>query len=697
MQLFSQFRPSREFFHKFLAVLSRDRHSIAPARFLSRLSNAAVVLGLGLAGLAASFPQRVYEAYPLENTLRPAADRPLLLIDANGEPFARRGDCTAAPVTVKDLPPHFIDALLAMEDRRFYSHFGIDPIGVLRAARRNYRAGAVREGGSTLTQQLVKVSYLTKDRTLDRKIEEAFLSIWLEIRLTKNQILERYISSVYFGKGCYGVRAAARKFFGKQVNQLSIAESAFMVALLSSPSQLINDFDSARKRAKLVIGAMVDDGRLSKEAAGAIQISQLQVDESEEVAGHYADWLSDVVHTSLPDRNSRKLLRVHTTFDPALQDMASEAVDEIMDKYGKRYRAGQAGLVAMRTDGRIVAMIGGRDWSSSRFNRAVSARRQPGSSFKTFVYLAAFQVGMSPDMRVSDYAISIDGWEPKNFGDKHRGPVGIRSAFASSINTVAVQLSEAVGRDAVIETARKLGIQSPLAPYPSISLGSAEVTLLEMTSAYAAIAAGAYPIKPWGVASFDRIAADGGHPPEGSGAWRLKGAENMRQLMAGVVNRGSGRAARLPIRAYGKTGTSQEHRDGWFIGFSGNLVVGVWVGNDDDTPMRGVTGGSLPARIWNRFMRKALKSDPNFERKLPRIAAFEAREPAEELDAWRLAAIENLAILSAYEYGDFDSYEHVTTSTRSRRERQRQRRARRSYSRPVSRDLEQRLNAMEWP
>jgi 1A family penicillin-binding protein len=694
MYFSSQFTP---FIQNLWIVVSRQAKREAPARFVSGLTNAVLVLGISLVGFAASFPEKVYEAYPIENTLRPATDRPLLLIGADGEPFARRGDCTARPATLSELPPHFIDAVLAMEDRRFYSHMGFDPIGIIRAAKRNYDAGGIREGGSTITQQLVKVSYLTKDRTLERKIEEALLSLWLEVRLSKDQILERYLSSVYFGKGCYGVRAAARNFFNKPVGELDLAESAFMVALLSSPTQLINNFENAQKRTRLVLGAMVDDGRLSAQRAAAVQAAELEADTGEEPAGYYADWLAETVHASLPDRNSRELLRVHTTFDPAVQLLAQQAVDTLMDKYGERYKAGQAALVAMRTDGRIAAMVGGRNWSSSRFNRAVNAKRQPGSSFKTFVYLAALQAGMSPDMMVSDHPISIDGWEPKNFGHNFRGAVPLTRAFASSINTIAVQLSEAVGRDAVIETARKLGITSPLAPNPSISLGTSEVTLLEMTSAYAAIAAGAYPVKPWSVAAFENAATDGGHPPEGSGAWRLDGVEEMRELMSGVVNGGSGYAARLPIRAYGKTGTSQEHRDAWFIGFAGNLVVGVWVGNDDDTPMKGVTGGSLPAKIWKDFMRKAMKSDKNFEKKLPEVAAFEAREPDPAFHTARLEAIEDLAVLTVVENGDVDRFEHVTTSARLERERERQEVTRKTHTRRISREFEDQLNAMGWP
>ena len=327
--------------------------------------------------------------------------------------------------------------------------------------------------------------------------------MWLEKRLTKNQILERYLSSVYFGKGCFGVRAAARYFFDKPVGELNVSESALMVALLRSPTRFSINLDEARQDASLVVRAMVRDGRLDEARLAHLQPARLVAARADEFGAYYADWLADSLQMEMKDRHSQQPVQVYTTFEPALQRIAEKAVQKVLDKQGGRLHASQAALVAMRTDGRVVAMVGGKDWEASRFNRAVQARRQPGSAFKTFVYLAALQAGARPDMVLADEPVSIDGWEPKNFGGGHRGNVTLTQAFSSSINTVAVKVSEAVGRDAVIGTARDLGITSPMAPNASLALGTSEVSLLEMTAAYAAIAAGVYPVKPWGIAGLE--------------------------------------------------------------------------------------------------------------------------------------------------------------------------------------------------
>ncbi len=621
-------RPVAEKADRIVTRLAGNVQSVVTRRrfgFLSGIGNAALVASAGLLGLVASLPEPPYQQYPIENTVRPAVKRPLLLIGDDGKPFAKRGECVAEPVKLDELPRHLVDAVVAMEDRRFYSHIGIDPLGIARAAMRNYEAGATLEGGSTITQQLVKMSFLTSAKTFERKIEEAALAVWLELRLGKNQILERYLSSAYFGEGCFGVRAAARHFFDKPVSELSVSESALLVALLRSPTQLTQNFGDARQRSELVMQAMVRDGRLTQSELANLQPAKLNETRGSEFGGFYADWLTETLQSKMQNPHSREPLKVYSTFDPGLQQIAQDAVSSVLDKKGARSKAGQAALVAMRTDGRIVAMVGGRDRAKSQFNRAVQAQRQPGSSFKTFVYLAALRAGAQPDMLLTDEPIDINGWEPKNYGDRDHGTVTLTQAFAASINTIAVRLSEAVGRDAVITAAKDLGITSPLAPNASLPLGTSEVSLLDMTSAYAAIAAGFYPVKPWAVAGLGSNPPHEAEPPLDAGVWRLREAGTMRDLMSSVVDAGTARAAQLPVQAYGKTGTSQDYRDAWFVGFAGNLVVGVWVGNDDFTPMRGVTGGSLPAEIWHRFMKSALKSDPHFKRKLPTIAAFEAR------------------------------------------------------------------------
>ena len=553
------------------------------------------------------------------DALQPRTQRTLVLYSADGRPFARRGGCVAEPVTLAEIPQHFIDALLSMEDRRFYYHLGVDPIGLARAARHNRGAGRIVQGGSTITQQLIKYSLLSSERTLERKKKEAWLALALELRLSKDEILERYLSSAYFGKGCFGLRAAARQYFGKPVSALTLPESAYLVALLKSPTYLADNTEAAEERTRLVFQAMVENGKLTSQQLETLAPAIPRTTLSDSLGKYYADWVASSIR--LPETEDYSPLPVHTAFDAELQRVATASVQKVAKNF-ESHRA-QAAMVVMRTDGRVVAMVGGRNHAESQFNRAVQARRQPGSSFKLFVYLAALRAGLSPDTTVSDAPFSVGDYKPENFSRRYRGAVSVRHAFASSINTVAVRLSEAVGRDPVISAARDLGITTPIGRTPSLALGTYEVSLLELTSAYCAIAAGAYPIKPWAITEFG-TSKDLGNPPKGSGSWRLEEKEAMRMLLRGTVQQGSGRKARLPIAAYGKTGTSQEYRDAWFVGFAGNLVVGVWVGNDDFAPMKRVTGGSLPAEIWQSFMREAIRLDKEFKPDLEETDVFPA-------------------------------------------------------------------------
>jgi penicillin-binding protein 1A len=560
------------------------------------------------------------EDYSL-TALEPASQRTLVLHTNDGKPFARRGGCVAEPVSLDEVPQHFIDALLSMEDRRFYYHLGIDPIGLARAAMENRAAGRIVQGGSTITQQLAKYSLLSSDRTMERKRKEAWLALSLELRLSKDEILERYLSSAYFGQGCYGLRAAAKQYFGTTVPDLTIPQSAYLVALLKSPTALNRDPEAARQRGSDVLDAMVDTRKLSPEARKDLAPVLPEIKTENSAGGYYADWVSRTIE--LPRTGDYSPLPVYTAFDPALQRLADEAVEKVLAKEGKARNVSQAAMVVMRPDGRVLAMVGGTDHDQSQFNRAVQAQRQPGSSFKLFVYLAALRAGLTPNSTVVDQPVRIGSYEPKNFGHRYRGAMPMSRAFASSLNTVSVQLSEAMRRKPVIRAARDLGISTPLEARPSLALGSFEVTLLEMTSAFAAVDAGAYPVKPWAITGFEEADANGA-PPRGAGRWRLNEQKELQTLLRGTVESGTGRRARLPIRAYGKTGTSQDYRDAWFIGFAGNLVVGVWVGNDDFKPMKRVTGGSLPAEIWVTFMREAIETDKGFEKKPQQIAAFQA-------------------------------------------------------------------------
>jgi len=466
---------------------------------------------------------------------------------------------------------------------------------------------------------------------MERKKKEAWLALALELRLSKKEILERYLSSAYFGEGCYGLRAAAKEYYDVPVSELSVPQAAYLVALLKSPTHFVENPDEAEQRATAVLDAMVKTGKLSEGQRARFEPDVPRTARRQEKGSYYADWVAESLR--VPHTGDYSPLPVHTTYDPKLQGLAEETVETVLSEQGEQRDAGQAAMVVMRTDGRVLAMVGGRSHADSQFNRAVQAQRQPGSSFKLFVYLAALRGGLKPSSTVVDRPISIGDYRPENFSHRYRGAISVRGAFSSSLNTVAVQLSEAVGRKPVIDVARDLGITTPLKPQPSLALGAFEVNLLELTAAYAAVAAGAYPVKPWAITGFEAEDAYSA-PPGKAGKWSLEEQKDMLTLLNGTVERGTGRRARLPIRAHGKTGTSSDYRDAWFIGFAGNLVVGVWVGNDDFTPMKRVTGGSLPAEIWVRFMRKAIEEDEGFERNLPQIAAFPAnlREDAAKVE-----------------------------------------------------------------
>lgn len=619
-QLLAQKKPSRR----------RRKAMIFPV--LSGL----VFASAGLYSVSKAYLPSPAETFPLEKTAEAPTDRQLVLLASDGKPFAKRGGCYDTPVSTKELPPHFIDALLATEDRRFYNHFGLDPVGILRAARTNLHAGTVVQGGSTLTQQLAKISYLSSAKSMDRKLKEAIAVLRLEIALSKDEIMSRYLSRAYFGEGCFGLRAAARYYFNKKVSDLGVGESAALVAMLKSPSQLANDHQARRARENIVLDAMVESGKIEADLRQSIVPAAFVRRQKPAFGGYFADWVADRV--ALPSDGETGVLPVRTTFDRNLQQIAEKSVANVFKRYARGRRVSEAAVVAMRPDGQVVAMVGGRNYLRSQFNRASQAMRQPGSSFKAFVYLTAFQAGAQPNMYVVDSPITIGDWTPKNYSHSYRGLVGLQSAFSSSINTVAVKLVDAVGPSKVAMAAQNLGITTPVSQNdPSIALGTSETTLVDLTSAYAAFSANAYPIRPWGVVSTGANGPRIGRPPEDAGQWSLPEGEKMRELLQATVNYGTGQAARLPIPAYGKTGTSQNYRDAWFIGFAGNLVVGVWVGNDDNTPMNRVTGGSLPALIWRDFMNAARLKDRQFRPMLSsRIASFRAAQPPR--GDWTLAA-----------------------------------------------------------
>jgi penicillin-binding protein 1A len=543
----------------------------------------------------------------------------------NGRVFAARGVSKGNRVAIDQLPADLIHAVIAIEDRRFFAHHGIDIRGMLRAAWHNMRDDGAVQGASTITQQLVRMSYLSPERSLRRKLQEVMIALWLEARLDKDEILARYLNTAYFGAGAYGIDAAAQRYFGKKAASLDLSESAMLAGLVRAPSQLApnRNTEAAQRRADAVLGAMVAAGYLDEARAAAARAHPAKLAVPPETPPGQ-NYFVDAAESELKRLigSPPMDLGVDTTLDPRLQDAAERVVAKWLGREGARRHVGQAALVALAPDGAVLALVGGTDYAQSQFNRAVQARRQPGSLFKIFVYLAAFNAGYTPDSIIVDQPVRIGDWEPKNFEGGYQGPVALRTAFAQSINTVSVQLTQSVGVQRVIDTARSFGVHTELPAVPSLALGSAEVTLLDMTGAMDAIAVNAKAIEPY---TIRKVRAGARAPlytrPETAIETPGWNRAALVPLLEAVVNNGTGRAARLGRRAAGKTGTTQDYRDAWFVGFTTDIVVGVWVGNDDNSPMERVVGGDLPAKIWHDYVEEA-------ERILSRPVAEITRAPA---------------------------------------------------------------------
>jgi len=567
-----------------------------------------LVLGGVLVWFAWDLPSVEELAPAAEITRRPG----VTILAADGSLIAGYGDLYGQRLTVNELPPELVQAVIAIEDRRFFDHPGVDVRGLLRATVANVMAGGVVQGGSTLTQQLAKNLFLTPERSLNRKIKELILALALEHKFEKDELLTIYLNRVYLGAGTYGVEAAAQRYFGISARNVDTYQAAVLAGLLRAPSRLNpdNDSDAAHRRAVTVLTAMVDAGYLKSAEAGTIAGTRRPgrgdtASPRPRVAGearrYFADWTLE--HAAGYAGGQGVDLSVKTTLDPRLQGLAEAAVSSI-DTMGA-----QVALVAMRDDGAVLAMVGGKRYGASQFNRATTALRQPGSAFKPIVYLPALEAGMSPDSRVADAPITVDGWAPRNFTGTFRGEVTLREAMARSLNTVAVRLSEDVGRDRVVQAARRLGITAPLAPLPSIALGAGEVTPLELAAAYAVFANGGFAVTPYGVSE---VRQDGDVVFQRARATsrRVVDAETaaqMTDMLRAVVDWGTGRSAGFGVAAAGKSGTSQDFRDAWFIGYVGNLVTAVWVGNDNNSPMDRVTGSTIPAAIWRAFMAPAVE------------------------------------------------------------------------------------------
>jgi penicillin-binding protein 1A len=540
---------------------------------------------------------------PLSRSLEAPAPPSITLTADDGTPIARRGAIIGKPVEASKLPDHVTDAFLAIEDRGFRSHWGISLRGIARAAWSNVGAGGVRQGGSTITQQLAKNAFLDSDRTAARKIREMMIAFWLEAWLTKDEILSRYLSNVYFGDNTYGLAAASKHYFGRTPANLNIGQAAMLAGLLKAPSRLAptGNLSGARKRQAVVVAAMVDAGFLTEREAGRVRPQRVLGRRPGTLPSgtYFADWI-------LPEARDRAgEVQSEATVETTLNRRYQRAAERSVRSAGSSGL--QAALVAMRPDGRVVAMVGGRDYKRSSFNRATQARRQPGSTFKLFVYLAALRSGMTPASTVEDRPVDIAGWKPKNNDGRYLGTITLAQAFARSSNVAAARLTQDVGVRQVIKAARDLGVSTPIADEATIALGTSGVSLLELTGAYAAVAQGRYPVQPHGLAQaeekswYKTLTGGGRDMPERVHADMLS--------LLGSSMRGTGFRAALPVESFGKTGTTQDGRDAWFVGFAGDLVVGVWVGRDDNKPA-GLTGGGMPARIWRDFMGQALNIAP---------------------------------------------------------------------------------------
>jgi len=571
---------------------------------------------------------------PDVGTLDEIKKRPsVTLLDRNGDILATYGDLYGEAVQLDKLPIYLPQAVLAMEDRRFYEHNGVDPKGLLRAIATNIIEWRLAQGGSTITQQLAKNIFLTHERTIRRKGQELLLALWLERHFTKDEILTLYLNRIYFGAGTYGVEAAAQRYFGTSAREVNAYEAAMLAGMIRAPSRYnpLSNRELAEQRARVVLDAMVDAGFLAESEATAVTEGTIggPTRIARPVGQYFADWVMDQLpdFIGLTDRD----LIVETTLDPRLQLLAEDKLRSMIAEEGAAGGVAQGALVSMTPDGAVRALVGGTDYSESQFNRATQALRQPGSAFKPIVYLAAFESGLTPDTKMVDGPVSIGGWSPDNYNDRYYGEVTLREAMARSLNSVAAQLVARVGAEQVVEVARRLGITSPVTATPSIALGTSEVTLMELTGAFATIVDFGHVVLPRGI---ERVTDTDGeiiYERNSGGAGAVVAPHQvvqMQDVLAAVVGWGTGKAADIGRPAGGKTGTANDYRDAWYVGYTAELVTGVWFGNDDNTPMTEVTGGRLPARLWAAFMAPALEGEP--VRPLPRPVVQEPQIVAVE-------------------------------------------------------------------
>jgi len=582
-----------------------------------------VIAGILIAGWFYADLPNIDDA--LDSTRRPT----VTLISSDGQILAAKGDLYGVPVQLDDLPAVLPKAVLATEDRRFYRHYGIDFIGLARATWANIQARRIVQGGSTLTQQVAKNLFLTPERSLKRKVQELMLAFWLEYRFSKEQILTIYLNRVYLGAGTYGVDAAARKYFNRPASRVSTYEAALLAGLLKAPSRYnpLSSTKRAHARTVQVLRNLVNAGYLSEAQAKAAETGKRRalVTRTHRVGRHFADWVLEQVPSFVSggDRD----LTVITTLNANLQKKAERYLETALAGEGRKRGATNGAIVVLDKNGAVRAMVGGRNYSASQFNRVTQAKRQPGSAFKPLVYLAGLEAGLTPSSVMVDAPITIDGWSPKNFNNKFEGKMTLGDALARSVNTIAVRVAEKAGPRRITKIARRLGISEDLKPELSLALGTAEMTLLELTAAYGPFANGGFGVWPFGILEI-RDGSDGVlYKRQGAGPGRVIAAHlvgPMNAMMAEAVNTGTGKNARLDRPAAGKTGTSQNYRDAWFVGYTADFVSGVWIGNDNAAPMKKLTGGGLPAKVWASVMKAA--HGTGARKPLPRGQASSSRK-----------------------------------------------------------------------
>lgn len=549
--------------------------------------------------------------YPHPLAMRAKERAPVIRILArDGSVLAERG-APADYMPLDLLPRHVMAAVVATEDRRFYEHYGLDPIGLARAFFANLRAGRVAQGGSTLTQQLAKNLFLSADRTLARKVEELALALWLELRLSKTDILELYLNRVYFGGGAYGIEAASKRYFDRSARELTLGQAALIAGLLKAPSKYspVSSPGAARARSRVVLAKMVEAGAIAKaDEARALAERIIFSEPKTQKDQSGVEYAVDFVLEHLPPLvgGGHAEVVVETTLDADLQRRANEIVARGLARQGEQLGVNQAAVVVVDHDGGIRALIGGRNYAESQYNRAVKARRQPGSAFKPFVYLAALESGMTPDTITYDLPLNIDGWAPRNDNGQFVGEITLRRALAQSVNSVAVRLNQQIGRGRAIAVARRLGIKSDLREGPSLALGTSEVSLLEMTGAYDVFGNGGFSVEPHAIR---RVRMSSGRvlfAREATATTQIVDPVKiggMNDMLNSALVSGTAKRAAIPNHpAGGKTGTSQDFRDAWFIGYTGHLTAGVWIGNDNGKAMNRAVGGGLPAEIWRELM-----------------------------------------------------------------------------------------------